>query len=89
MVDRALDRRADGLAQHHHREPDVHVDLDAVLENEDAAGNPLAVHAQVIALPLRAEPQLAAEFFGDAIDAPPGFLDAEGMFAFDLQSAAA
>jgi hypothetical protein len=26
---------------------------------------------------------------GDAIDAPTGFLDAEGMFAFDLQSAAA
>ena len=66
----------------------MHVDLDAVLENEDAAGDPLAVHTQVIAFPFGGEPQLAAEFLGDAVDASPGLLDAEGMFAFDLQFAA-
>ena len=67
----------------------MHVNLDAIVGDQDAARHALAVDAHVIALPLGRQPQFAAEFIGDLVDPPPGFLDAEGMFAFDLQSAAA
>ncbi len=77
MVDRILDRRADGLAQHHHGEADVNMHFDAVVGDEYASGDTLAVYAKVVALPLRGEPQFAAEFFGNLVDPLPGFLDAE------------
>jgi hypothetical protein len=66
----------------------VHVHLDAVVGDENAAGDALAVDAKVVAFPLRGEPQLAAELVGDLVDAPPRFLGAETMFTFDFQCAA-
>jgi hypothetical protein len=43
------------------------------------------VDAHVIALPLGGQPQLATELVGNLVDASSGFLDAEGMLAFDFQ----
>jgi len=77
VVDRILDRRADGLTQHHHREADVYMHFDAVVGDEYAAGDALAVDTKVVAFPLRGEPQFAAEFFGNLVDAVPGFVDAK------------
>ena len=51
--------------------------LDTFVGDEDAAGDTLAVDAKVVALPLRGEPQFAAEFFGNLVDPVPGLLDAE------------
>ena len=55
----------------------MHMHLDAVVGDEDAAGDALAVNAKVVTLPLGGEPQLAAELVGDLVDAAPGFLGAE------------
>jgi hypothetical protein len=51
--------------------------FDAVVGDEYAAGDALAVDTKVVAFPLRGEPQFAAEFFGNLVDAVPGFVDAE------------
>ena len=88
LVDRTLDRRADGFAQHHHCESDVNVYFDAVVGDEDAAGDALAAHAKMVAFPFRSKPEFAAEFLGDLVDAAPGFLGAERVLAFDFQDAA-
>jgi hypothetical protein len=64
------------------------VHLDTVVGDENAAGDALAMDAKVVTFPLRGKPQLAAEFVGDLVDAPPGFLGAETMFTLDFQCAA-
>ena len=85
LVDRAFDRRTYRLAKHQHREPDVHMNLDAVVGDEDATRHALAMDAHVVALPLGGQPQAAAQLVGDLVDASPGFLDAQGMLAFNFQ----
>lgn len=65
------------------------MDLDIVRLDDDPARNAATIDAQVVAVPLRCQVQLIAEFVGHLVDATLGFLDAECMFPGYFQRAAA
>lgn len=58
----------------------MHVNLHAVMRDEDAASDPDALDAQVVSIPRRGQVQLSPYLVGDLVDPPSGLVDSELVF---------